>query len=392
MEERLQRLAKRVSLIGMTLVLSLGVLVFSCSTPAVNGAPTELEKYQQELEEVSRKIELKQRQLDQASRQEKTVSSQLNVLEASIEKTEAEIEYLQKRLNLLNRQLDITGEELEKAEIALDDRTQVLSSRLKEIYMTGDLQYLEVLFDSSSLTDFLTRYDLLERILDQDMQLMREIEQQRLLVSTRQVELENQQMQIEQVKVDNQEKRKSLEEQSKEKEKALSSIQAQKDAYEKALDELEADSREIEKMIRSLQSKDKKPSQATGSYIRPLANYSRISSDYGMRTHPILKVKRMHTGIDYPAPKGTAIRASQSGEVIFAGWYGAYGQVVIIDHGGGISTMYAHQSTIKTSVGRRVDKGDTIGLVGSTGWSTGPHLHFEVRVNGSPVDPHKYVG
>lgn len=375
---------------GMALLLSLFLVLASPGTGELVQAQTDLERYQRELEEVSRQIELKQRQLELAKKQEKTVTGQLNVLETDIDKTETEILYLQKRLNLLDRQIAYAASDLQKAELALEERTRAFASRLKEIYLTGELQYLDVLLESSSLTEFLTRFDLLQKILEQDVELMQEIEQQRLDIATRKVELENKQLQVEQVKSENEDKQEYLRQKRQEKERTLASIQSQKAAYQKALDELEANSRELERIIRQLQPKDKKL-QGSGPFIHPLPGYTRISSDYGMRYHPILKVRRMHTGVDFPAPQGTSIRAAQSGEVIFAGLMGAYGQVVVLDHGGGISTLYAHMSSIGVKVGQDVVKGDRIGAVGRTGWSTGPHLHFEVRVNGSPVNPHKYI-
>jgi len=369
-----------------------GVLFPSPSIAPTAVALTELEQRQRELEEVGRKIEERQRQLDQVKQKEKTVSNQLNVLEADIEKTEAEIEYLGKKLSVLDTEIALVSNDLQKAEARLGERTDIFNQRLREIYMQGDMSYLEVLLEASSITDFLTRFDFLQKILEQDVSLLKEIEEERQYIAKRKIELETRQIQVESVKLDNESKQAYLKQQREEKEKLLSSIQAQKEAYERALDELEATSRELERIIRELQARQPRAPQGTGRMIVPLASHNGISSDYGMRTHPILKVRRMHTGVDFAAPQGTPVRAAQSGEVIFTGWMGGYGRVIVIDHGGGVSTLYAHLSAINVAEGQKVSKGDKIGAVGSTGWSTGPHLHFEVRENGTPVNPHQYIG
>lgn len=123
----------------------------------------------------------------------------------------------------------------------------------------------------------------------------------------------------------------------------------------------------------------------------PVPGYSRISSPYGYRIHPIFKTKKLHTGIDIPAPTGTSIAAGSDGTVIYTGTLGGYGKAVMIDHGGGIVTLYAHNSSIVVSEGQSVKRGNTISKAGSTGYSTGPHLHFEVRKGGSYVDPLPWV-
>jgi len=161
-------------------------------------------------------------------------------------------------------------------------------------------------------------------------------------------------------------------------------------AYEKALDEMEEAQRKLNKMIAELQAKQKKGYMGTATFAWPTPGYTRITSPYGWRIHPIYKTRRMHTGIDIGAPAGSNIVAATHGEVIYADWLGGYGKTVVLDHGGGISTMYAHTSVILVEVGQKVRKGQVIAKVGSTGVSTGPHLHFEVKINGNHTDPWKY--
>ncbi len=127
----------------------------------------------------------------------------------------------------------------------------------------------------------------------------------------------------------------------------------------------------------------------TGRFIAPVSGW--VSSPYGWRTHPIFKRRIFHTGIDIASGYGVPIRAADSGEVIFRGWWGGYGNAIIIDHGTSISTVYAHLSRIVVNKNIKVSKGTIIGYVGSTGFSTGPHLHFEVRVKGKPVNPRLYI-
>jgi murein DD-endopeptidase MepM/ murein hydrolase activator NlpD len=157
---------------------------------------------------------------------------------------------------------------------------------------------------------------------------------------------------------------------------------------ERQEDKLLAQSKEIEKKIVSLQSSKK---YIGGELSWPAPGYYKITSQYGYRNHPILKKKKLHTGIDIAVPKNSNVIAANSGKVIYSGYYGGYGNTVIIDHGGKISTLYAHNSKLLVKVGDEVEKDKVISKSGSTGLSTGPHLHFEVRENGQHVDPLKYL-
>ena len=163
--------------------------------------------------------------------------------------------------------------------------------------------------------------------------------------------------------------------------------------YERAERELARQSASIESMISNMKPSSSTGVQATTGFIKPISGP--ITSPFGYRIHPIFKTRIFHSGIDIGGPNGGAIRASNNGKVIFAGWYGGYGQVVIIDHGvvrgQPITTLYAHMSSISVSKGQTVTKGQQIGREGSTGYSTGPHCHFEVRVNGQPRNPLNYI-
>ena len=171
----------------------------------------------------------------------------------------------------------------------------------------------------------------------------------------------------------------------------IDKLQNDRLAYEKAERDLERQSSNLEVMI----SKTTKNSAVvvTGGFLTPVQG--RLSSPYGWRIHPKFKSRKFHTGIDIAAPMGTPIKASNAGKVIYSGWYGGYGRVVILDHGlmngAPTTTLYAHMSRQKVAVGQVVTRGQIIGLVGSTGYSTGPHLHFEVRINGKPQNPQNYI-
>jgi murein DD-endopeptidase MepM/ murein hydrolase activator NlpD len=181
------------------------------------------------------------------------------------------------------------------------------------------------------------------------------------------------------------ERKRSLERASREKETLMADIALDIEAFEKEYDKLNDFAKQIESKIVKLQ-KNTGP-YSGGKMAWPVPGYSRISSPYGYRIHPIFKVKKLHTGIDIPAPTGTAITAAAAGTVIYSDWLGGYGKVIMLDHGGGVVSLYAHNSALVLSEGQSVKRGDTISKAGSTGNSTGPHLHFEVRKNGAYVDP-----
>ncbi|MDD4172545.1 MAG: peptidoglycan DD-metalloendopeptidase family protein, partial [Syntrophomonas sp.] len=227
-------------------------------------------------------------------------------------------------------------------------------------------------------------------IIDQDQDLIDTINSRKKDLDNKKADLDVQKRELLAAKAAREDKQQLLATQLNDKKVVLGSVQQEKQKYAQAIREMEQASAQAEAMILRLQGKSG-ASIGTGSYTWPTPGYTNITSAYGMRYHPILKKNKLHTGIDIGAPSGARIVAADGGSVIFSGWLGAYGNAIIIDHGAGISTLYGHQSSRLVSVGAKVSKGQTIGKVGSTGWSTGPHLHFEVRKNGTPVNPRGYI-
>lgn len=369
-------------IVVVSLVFSLLALL-----PAYGG---QLEEKQRELRAVQEEIAKRRAQIKRAKQQEKDIMKQIEVIEKGMEETRKEIDVLDARVTFVERDIEAIEKDIEEAQAHLNTQTDYLAQRLVAVYESGDVSYLEVLLDSTDIVDFLTRYDLLNEIVNQDVQLIEQIQAERMKLEQKKEQLEARRSDLLYTKKKREAQAAFLEEQADMKQEVLSQVQSQREQYEKALQELEETSRELERLIRSLQRPDS-AYQGTGVFCWPVPGYSRVTSEYGMRYHPILGVRKLHTGIDIGAPQGARIVAADGGTVIHTGWMGGYGNTIVIDHGGGISTLYAHLSAYKVSVGTKIDKGEIIGLVGSTGFSTGPHLHFEVRKNGEPVNPRGWI-
>lgn len=369
------------ALIIMTVFMSMIIPVYA----------DEISEKQQQLQDIDRQINEKSKKVNNLKKQERSIVGQVANLEKDMSKTQQEIQSLSSKADFLQSNIGVTEHEISILENDLDKQSDILSQRLVFIYEEGDISYLEVLLSAEDIKDFLTRYDLLNRILVQDKELIQSIKGQKRDLDLKKSDLQVQKKTLEIAKEDRKEKEAVLDGQIDAKKDILSSVQKDKKESLQALNELEQASKELEAMIRQIQGGGSNASIGTGTYSWPTPGYSRVTSDFGMRYHPILKVRKLHTGIDIGAPSGVSILAADGGTVLYSGWNNAYGQMVIIDHGAGMSTLYAHQSKLLVSKGASVSKGQVIGKVGSTGWSTGAHLHFEVRINGTPVNPRSYV-
>jgi len=281
--------------------------------------------------------------------------------------------------------------ECRQAEDRLNTHREGVAARLVTIYQQGEVHPAEVLFQSTSFTDFANRVYLLNQVARQDVQILGEFENAQVEAEARRTALADQEQRLNQLQQQIAVERERAESQRGAAEQRKVGLLRDRAAWERALAELEEDSRGIEAMLQRL---NRTPGGAGatgwhGSLEWPLRG--RISSGYGYRRHPIFGVRRMHTGLDVAAPSGTRIRAAAGGTVVHASRWGGYGNCVIIDHGSNMATLYGHCSRFAVSQGQRVNRGDTIAYVGSTGLATGPHLHFEARRDGRPVDPTQYL-
>ncbi|MBN2796410.1 MAG: peptidoglycan DD-metalloendopeptidase family protein [Clostridia bacterium] len=252
------------------------------------------------------------------------------------------------------------------------------------MYMNGTVGYFEVLLESKNFEDLLVRIDLLQRIIESDTDLILQMEVDQANVEEKKANLENEQTKLVTLQDEMTVKKSELKAQIAELEEKQIKLEEDIEAVAIQIDEINEDAEKVKAIIEDLKLQEL---YAGGKMIWPVDGYRTISSPFGNRIHPILGVYKMHTGIDIPCPTGTKIMAAQQGTVIWSNWLSSYGKAIMIDHGGGIVTLYAHNSSLIVKKGDKIVKGQVIALSGSTGNSTGPHLHFEVRENGEYVDP-----
>ncbi|MDS1030598.1 peptidoglycan DD-metalloendopeptidase family protein [Bacillota bacterium LX-D] len=381
------------------------IVVLTCLLTGLSILPV----YGTQLDELRKKQQSSIQEISQYKKLIKSQKNQLYSLANEIEKLDVSIGAIEDDIKGLHEQLAAAQNKvadaqvkLKKSEAALQKRNEIFANRLVEIYENGDVSFLEVLMSSTDITDFLVRFELFSKLAEQDMTTLKAIERERANIVAYQNVLIEEKNKIAALKQQAEVEQQKLEERKDVKEELQAKIESDKAEAEKALAEEEKASREVAQKIREIQARLRASRYSGGSQQNnftysggrlawPLPGYSRISSDYGYRIHPVLKNRKKHTGIDIPAPTGAKVIAAEDGTVIFVGRLGAYGNAVIIQHTDSLTTMYPHLSAYIVSEGEKVKRGQQVGRVGSTGLSTGPHLHFEVRVNGDDVNPWSYL-
>lgn len=339
------------------------------------------------------------------------VSAKLKQIQADLDAANARLQSIQTKQAEINAQIAQTQNEIVKMEAYLKTRQDVLNCRVRAIYMHGQLNYLEVILGANSFSDFANRVELLKRVIRSDYNLILEIQKQKAAIEAKKAQLEEDKRQLDALAAEAEKTRQEIAKKKAEQQKVLDAAKSNKAAAAQMEQDLNAQLASVRNLIQQRLAaaeaarqaaqqqaasddeggggSDDNYVQGTGAMGWPCSGP--ITSPFGYRTHPIFGTTIFHAGIDIGVDYGTPIHAADSGVVVYSGWISGYGNAVIIDHGGGISTLYGHNQSLAVSEGQSVSKGSVIAYAGSTGNSTGPHCHFEVDVNGSPVNPMGYL-
>jgi len=335
--------------------------------------------------------------------QKENLKNYVKTLDDSLEQIERRIAELKNEISLKEEEILQTENELAAAQEKEENQMMLMSVHVRLVYETGTPSLVDMLLGAKSFGDFLNQVDYVEKMAAFDQQLWKEYKAAREYVQLCKDELELEKEILDETKASVEQEQKNLEELIEEKSNEITRYETDITNKEKAIREYEAEIKAQEDEIRLLEAavaeerkklieQNRKALIYDGGVFKfPLATYTRISDDYGNRIHPTLGVEQFHNGVDFAAPGGTAIYAAYDGEVVAASYSATMGNYVMINHGDGLYTIYMHASALYVSRGDAVAKGTTIAAVGSTGRSTGNHLHFSVRLNGSYVSPWGYL-
>lgn len=342
------------------------------------------EQIKNELSSANENLEGLQVELTEALEEVSKVEAQIAEGETELEETTAKLEELEKEIKQIQEKLNVIETDYEK-------QKDMFEKRIVALYEMGETTYLDVLLSSKSITDFISNYYLIGEVAQYDSELLDTIEREKNKIEQIKEQITQKNNDLKLAKTNQEKTLIALENAKTIKNSYVNNLTQEEQEIKTKIDEYQSQLNSLDSKILILTTGEIGEDYVGGEFLWPAPGYKTITSPFGTRFHPILHVYRTHYGIDIGAPKGAYVVAANSGVVTTASYLSSYGNAVIIDHGGGVSTVYAHGSEILTTVGTKVNKGDIIMKVGSTGLSTGPHLHFGVTVNGKYVNPMPYL-
>ncbi|HEV2757238.1 MAG TPA: peptidoglycan DD-metalloendopeptidase family protein [Actinomycetota bacterium] len=389
--------------------LLLALLVVGLGIPA-SAEPGDLEDIRERQERIDARRDRKLAEaadvddrVAELDRQRDTVEAKVAELASDVAELDGRIDKTKQKLAVAQQQLALLESKLDVIKGRLDRRTDLLTTRAVEAYKAGPVGYLDSLLSSTDIGELVDRVEYRESAMETDAELITSIERLQEKTEAREELAEEKKLEIAEAKLALEEDRAELaakrdarasilaekEELLSEKRAYLADLRSDAQRLAEVEAQLEADEARILAALAAVPAPSGPVPVGGGQLLFPAAGP--ITSPYGYRTHPIFGDQRLHTGIDIGAGYGAPVIAADSGTVAFAGVMSGYGNVIVIDHGGGLATTYNHLSAFYVGSGQIVSRGSSVGAVGCTGYCTGPHLHFEVRVNGSPVDPMPYL-
>lgn len=408
----------------------LAVLAAAClfvQAPAVASTDEQLrrerEQAERRREHVGDELDSARSNLAETQQQQKdtlarlrTIDSERAVLEAELERLDAELAAAQALLNDANQalrrtktEIDRNTAELNETQHELELQRDRLRARVRASFMHGGVSYPEAVLDVETANELGVSLQYMRSMMSEDQNQVQQItslerkyeaaigrlDTLRAVQDEAKAKRARERNRVAELVTQRQEVAAQLQAQAEKHQSVLAQLESDEQRYAAAVDDLEAESEAIRGRLADLAAKARREADSGGGAATPSTSSGRfqwpvngaLTSSFGYRTHPVLGTQRLHAGADFGAASGTPIVAAAAGTVVSAGWQGGYGNAVIINHGAGVATLYAHQSRLAVSSGARVSRGQVIGYVGSTGMSTGPHLHFELRINGVPTDP-----
>ncbi len=404
----MNKFAKRITVSSLLAAMLAGVLFSSTGVEqtAEAASKSQLKSRLSELKSARAEANAAVKAL---SGQAEKYSEKIAALDYQIEATRAELNATNQIIKTLTGDIEKKEKQLEETIETLDEKQDLFATRIRVMYEKGETSYMDVLLNSESFSDMLSNMEIVSQIMDYDKQVVQEYKDLKVSIEDQKASLESDRKDKKNYAHSLEETKKEIESHKKEykalKAKVDKDIDLKKAEAARMLKEQESINSEIEAISRREAEEAKRRASSSsssggshsgggkaysGSLTWPCPSYNRISSPYGYRTHPITGTRKLHKGLDISASKGNPVIAAASGTVVKSYFSSSYGNYVVISHGGGMMTAYAHMTRRMVSAGQHVSAGQQIGTVGSTGNSTGPHLHFEVYMNGSTINPMNY--
>ena len=366
------------------------ILIITCSL-CICAHAQDLTELQEQSSQLTQAIDESNNRLQAVQDELSTNMQELQDLDNQIAQSQNELNNINTDINDLMKQITENEEKLNKTQAEFDKIQDLLDARIIKMYETPKFEFLQVILASKNATEFLSTYYAMKELAEYDKELLDTVRKQKKEIETTKKILAEKKRQVVASKQTQQKKAQVLANTKTMRQYYISKLSTEEQELQAKIDEYNNQVSTIEAEIKLMALNSVSADYIGGALTWPIPGYNTITSEFGMRVHPITGAYKLHTGTDIGAPMGADFVAMGKGVVTKASMTPAYGNMVIIDHGGGVQTLYAHGSEILVQVGQEVEAGTPVLKVGSTGYSTGPHAHFEIRINGQPVNPMDYL-